>query len=88
MTRPRYPALATETELRATFLLEFVAHGPTAQSWEGDYLKCPECLTFVHKGGDNHRCPCGNVCIDSDMLRVIVTNGPESTIETYRASPK
>ena len=74
--------------LRQLFTLELLSHGPTQAGWEGDYLLCPECNTFVLKGGGNRSCECGNLFIDSDMLRVSVVNGLESSISTYRAKPR
>ena len=76
MKRARYPTQATEAALSERFTLELLAHGPTRSGWEGDYLLCPECRTFVLKGGGNHSCQCGNLFVDSDALRIIVERGP------------
>jgi hypothetical protein len=86
--RIRLPTQATEATLKERFELEFVSHGPTERGWEGDYLRCPVCTTFVLKGHVTHACPCGNIAIDSAMLRVTVEKGPESPVDTYKTLSK
>jgi hypothetical protein len=80
--------VASEASLREKFNLELVSRGPTSNGWEGDYLRCAVCSTFVLKGGENHGCPCGNIFIDTDSLRVVVENGPESSVEVFRVTSK
>lgn len=88
MKRKRFPTVVEEATLKQSFTLEFVSHGPTERGWEGHYLKCPECKFLVQKGGGCHACPCGNIEVDSGMLRVFVHRGTESSVDTYRAIPK
>ena len=74
--------------LRKSILLKFVSHGPCRAGWRGDYLKCPCCQFFVLKGGGNHGCPCGNLFVDYEMLRIHVRDSDESKVDTYYATPR
>ena len=88
MKRVSLPSLASEATLTECFDLELVSRGPTSNGWEGDYLRCPVCSTFVLKSAESHGCPCGNIFIDADALRVVVEKGPESAIEVFKATWK
>lgn len=68
--------------------LVFVSRGPKDGMWRCEYLKCPLCNYYVLKGAGYDECPCGNIRIDSDALRVSVDKIPESEVETYNAVRK
>jgi hypothetical protein len=68
--------------------LEFVSKGPIEGMWRGEYLKCPICNYYVLKGKGYDECTCGNISVDSDMLRVAIVKSPESLIEVYNAKKK
>jgi hypothetical protein len=76
------PRIKQEKLLR-DYVLQFVIKGPTKQGWIAHYLKCPVCGYYVYKGPGYDKCPCGNISIDSDMLRVSVRNTPEAEVEQY-----
>jgi hypothetical protein len=61
-------------------ILAFVSKGPLDGMWRCAYLKCPRCGYYVLRGGGYDECPCGNIAIDSDMLRVQVQDTPESEV--------
>jgi hypothetical protein len=79
------PSITDQEKLLRDFVLEFVSKGPTARGWEGAYLKCPLCGYYVLKGRGYDKCRCGNITIDSDMLRVHIGNSLESDVETFNA---
>ena len=79
------PSITNQEKLFQDYVLEFVSKGPTARGWEGHYLKCPICGYYVKKGRGYDECLCGNISIDSDMLRVTVEKTPERGVETYFA---
>jgi hypothetical protein len=66
-------------------ILVFVSKGPLDGMWRCAYLKCPRCGYYVLKGAGYDECPCGNIAIDSDMLRVQVQDTPESEVECFNA---
>ena len=82
------PQITDQDELLARFHLERVSMGPTGRGWEGEYLKCPKCGNFVLKGKGYDECSCGNISVDSDMLRITVRHSAEEDVETYRAIAK
>jgi len=82
------PKIISQEKLAQNFNLEFVSKGPLDGMWQCHYLKCPICGYFVYKGKGYDKCPCGNISIDSDALRVVVLKTPESEIETYKAIKK
>ena len=73
---------------RRRFSLALVSRGPKDGRWVGAYLRCPSCDYYVSKGPGFDECPCGNIAIDSDMLRVAVRQTPEAEVETYDAVRK
>lgn len=82
------PQVTDQDELRRKFSLELVSRGPERGMWRGQYLRCPRCDYHVLKGPGYDECPCGNIAVDSDMLRVAVRDTPEAEVETYNAVPK
>ena len=79
------PQITDQTQLLEQFTLERISRGPTKRGWEGEYLKCPRCGYFVFKGKGYDECACGNISVDSDMLRVTIKNSSEEDIETFTA---
>jgi len=77
------PNITDQKKLLRDFVLEFVSKGPTVRGWEGACPKCPLCGCYVLKGCGYDECHCGNITIDSDMLRVHVGNSLESDVETF-----
>ncbi|MGZ5506766.1 MAG: hypothetical protein ACXWJX_16235 [Limisphaerales bacterium] len=82
------PHITNQEALRRDFRLTLVSKGPKDGMWRGHYLKCPVCGYFVLKGAGYDECICGNVSIDSDMLRVTVQQTAESEVEVYDAVKK
>ena len=62
--------------------------GSTEHGWPGEYLKCPRCGDFVFKGEGYDECSCGNISVDSDMLRITIKLSAEQDVETYTAMAK
>lgn len=59
---------------------------PESESgWKGSHLLCPSCGYYVYKGPGNDSCPCGNISINSDMLRVTIENFSEAEIQQFKA---
>lgn len=81
------PSITNQEKLLRDYDLTFISKGPKDHGWIGHYLKCPLCGYFVLKGKGYDQCICGNISIDSDMLRVTVSS-PESEVETYNATRK
>jgi hypothetical protein len=52
-------------------------------NWKGRYLLCPFCDEFVLKGNGYGKCKCGNLGIDSDMLRVHLERSTFNEIFQY-----
>lgn len=82
------PQITNQERLLRQYELLFVARGPVDGMWQCHYLKCPECSYYVYKGPGYDECPCGNISIDSDMLRVSVDISKESDIETFNSKPR
>ncbi len=82
------PSMTDQEKLQRDYILEFVSKGPTEKGWEGHYLKCPICGYYLKKGKGYDICTCGNISIDSDMLRVTVQETSEKDVETYYAIRK
>jgi len=82
------PQITDQSKLMRDYDLEFVSKGPLDGMWRCHYLKCPKCNYFVYKGTGYDECECGNISIDTDMLRVTVLETPESEVETYNAIRK
>ena len=82
------PQITNQKKLLEKYELKFVSKGPVDKLWQGQYLKCPICNYFVLKGKGYDECSCGNISIDSDMLRVSVDKSKESEIEVYNAIKK
>jgi len=82
------PQITDQAILLRDYDLEFVSKGPLDGIWCCQYLKCPKCLYYVLKGAKYDECSCGNISIDSDMLRVTVSEILESKIATYDAIKK
>lgn len=80
------PHITDQTELKRDYDLKLVSNGPINGTWNGHYLKCPLCGYFVLKGAGYDQCSCGNISVDSDMLRVVVDKTPESEVEVYNAT--
>ncbi len=80
------PHVTNQEKLRRDFQLTLVSRGPNEGAWRGNYLKCPLCGYFVLKGAGYDECTCGNISIDSDMLRVSVRQTPESEVDVYDAT--
>lgn len=78
------PSITDQEKLLQDYVLKLVAKGPSWRGWIGEYLKCPLCGYFVHKGPGYDQCKCGNIRIDSDMFRVSVQT-PEAEVEQYKA---
>ena len=53
----------------------------------GQYIRCPNCGDYVSKGAGYDECSCGNIFVDSDMLRVSVRDPMTSRLECYEAIP-
>ena len=81
------PAKSTLKELTEKFKVELCSHGPTSNGWEGDYLECPLCKSMLEKNG-NHGCDCGNIFIDGDMLRIVIEDHNEKSVDTYYVHKK
>ncbi len=79
------PQITDQEKLLREYELVWVSKGPLNGMWRGDYLKCPTCDYYVLKGMCYDACPCGNISIDSDILRVCIVNTPESEVEVYNA---
>ena len=82
------PQITNQRRLLRDFELELVSIGPKDGRWKGEYLKCPICGYFVLKGRGYDKCICGNISIDSDMLRVSVPATSELEVEVYNAKKK
>ena len=79
------PHVTNQERLKRDYQLRLVSKGPKEGAWRGHYLKCPLCGYLVLKGTGYDECTCGNISIDSDMLRVSVRQTPESEVEVYDA---
>lgn len=82
------PSITDQEKLLRDFELESVSKGPKDGMWSCHYLKCPLCGHYVLKGSGYDECTCGNISIDSDMLRVTVQKSKEIDIETFNAVKK
>jgi|GEM_PF-3412465 len=82
------PRITDQDKLLRDFELEYVSNGPKDGMWRCHYLKCPLCGYYVLKGNGYDECTCGNISIDSDMLRVAVKISKENDIETFNAVKK
>lgn len=82
------PQVTDQIRLLRDYDLVFVSKGSVDGMWRCHYLKCPKCTYYVFKGAGYDECLCGNISIDSDMLRVTISETPESEIETYNAYKK
>jgi len=82
------PHITDQIKLKRDYDLSLVSQGPKDGMWRGQYLKCPLCGYFVLKGAGYDECTCGNISVDSDMLRVAVGKTPESEVEVYDAKRK
>ena len=82
------PNITDQDKLLRDYDLEFVSKGPLNGAWRAEYLKSPLCDYYVYKGKGYDECLCGNISVDSDMLRVAVLKTPESEIETFKAKKK
>lgn len=82
------PHITDQVRLLKDYDMEFVSSGPVDGMWRCHYLKCPRCEYYVLKDAGYDECHCGNISIDSDMLRVTVSITPESEVETYNAVEK
>ncbi len=82
------PHITDQVQLKRDFELRLVSKGPKDGMWRGQYLKCPLCSYFVLKGAGYDECMCGNISVDSDMLRVAVGKTPEFEVEVYDAKRK
>lgn len=81
------PHITDQERLLSKNVLTLVSMGPLEGMWRCTYLKCPICGYYVLKGPGYDECRCGNIVVDSDMLRVIVTRSSESEVECYNAAP-
>jgi hypothetical protein len=66
------------------YYLKLVKIGST-DGWKGDYLQCPLCGYYVYKGNGYDKCPCGNISVDSDMLRVTIEKCSEMEIKQFES---
>lgn len=82
------PQITDQDRLIRENVLVFVSKGPIGGMWRCNYLKCPLCRYYVLKGSGYDECRCGNIQVDSDMLRVAVRSTLESEIETFNARKK
>lgn len=82
------PCITDQQRLVRENDLIFVSKGPLAGMWRCHYLKCARCDYYVLKGAGYDECPCGNIEMDSDMLRVSVRDSAESEVECYNAIPR
>jgi len=82
------PSITDQEKQLKDYDLELVSKGPKDEMWRCHYLKCPLCGYYVQKGSGYDECACGNISIDSDMLRVSVLKSNESNIETFNAEKK
>ena len=77
------PCITDQDRLIRDNELVFVSRGPLDGMWRCHYLKCPRCGYYVLKGAGYDECRCGNIAIDSGMLRVTVRDSAESEIECF-----
>jgi hypothetical protein len=77
------PQITNQDRLLRENRLVFVSKGPLDGMWRCQYLKCPNCGYYVLKGGGSDECPCGNIAIDSDTLRVRIVHSSESEVECF-----
>jgi hypothetical protein len=77
------PQITDQVRLLKDFDMESVSKGPLDGTLRCHYFTCPKCDYFVLKGAGYGECRCGNISIDSYMLRVTVSVTPESEVETY-----
>ena len=70
--------------LLENYFLKLVNIG-SENGWKGTHILCPRCGYYVFKGNGYDKCPCGNITIDSEMLRVSVKNDEEIGIEQFEA---
>jgi len=82
------PQITDQEKLLRENTLVLVSRGPLDGMWKGQYLKCPKCGYYVLKGTGYDECKCGNIVIDSDMLRVMVKNSAESEIDSFNAAKR
>jgi hypothetical protein len=82
------PHVTNQEKLKRKYRLTLVSKGPKDGMWQGHYLKCPLCGYFVLKAGGYDECTCGNISMDSDMLRVSVRETAESEVEVYDATER
>ena len=82
------PHITDQVKLQRDFELRLISIGPEDGMWRGQYLKCPLCHYFVLKGVGYDECTCGNISVDSDMLRIAIRTTPESDVEVYDAEKK
>ena len=82
------PQITDQEKLKKDYELCFVSKGPQGDMWKGQYLKCPNCRYYVLKGAGYDQCPCGNITVDSDMLRVSIIKSSENEVEVYNAKKK
>lgn len=81
------PQITDQQRLLRDNTLVFVSKGPLNGMWRCHFLKCPKCGYYVLKGNGYDECSCGNIKIDSDMLRVCVFDSAESEVECFNAVP-
>ena len=79
------PQITDQERLLRENSLVLISMGPLDGRWRAEYLKCPRCEYYVLKGAGFDECPCGNIAVDSDMLRVQVSDTLESEVECYEA---
>ena len=77
------PHITNQEKLLLENDLVLVSKGPLKEGWVGQYIKCPICLYYVSKSNGFDECICGNIKIDSDMLRISITTSKESEVETF-----
>jgi hypothetical protein len=77
------PQITDQERLLRNFDLVFISNGPKDGMWWGHYLKCPICGYYASKGAGFDECPCGNIVVDSGMLRVSIEHSSESDVECY-----
>lgn len=82
------PCITDQQRLFRENELVFVSKGPLAGMWRCHYLKCPRCGYYVLKGAGYDECPCGNIAMDSGMMRGSVRDSAESDVECYDSKPQ
>jgi hypothetical protein len=81
------PDKTNQKELVSNNRLVLVSRGPKPEGWVGRYYLCPLCGYYTDRNKYDE-CDCGNIAIDVDYCRIIVSKSPESDVCVYDAEPE